>query len=73
MGSMSQGSVNRSETYNYPLTPDSSLTDATYTSMTNTWTRDGTNFDSATTGYEVHENSTPRTVTKSIKTVDLCS
>ncbi|MGZ8844876.1 MAG: RHS repeat-associated core domain-containing protein [Pyrinomonadaceae bacterium] len=64
MGSVSQGSVNRSETYNYPLTPNSSLTDApTYTSMTNAWTRDGTNFDSATTGYEVHENSTPRTVT----------
>lgn len=64
MGSVSQGQTTRTETYNYPLTADNSLTDApTYTSMTESWTRDGTNFDSATTGYEVHENSTPRTVT----------
>jgi len=64
MGSMSQGQTTRAETYNYPLGPDYSLTDApTYTSMTESWARDGTNFDSATTNYEVHENSTPRTVT----------
>jgi RHS repeat-associated protein len=64
MGSVSQGQTTRTETYNYPLSADNSLTDApTYTSMTESWTRDGTNFDSATTGYEVHENSTPRTVT----------
>ena len=37
------------------------LTDApTYTTQTETWTRDGTNFDSATTNYELHENDTPR-------------
>lgn len=64
MGSVSQGQTTRAETYNYPLGPDYSLTDApTYTSMTESWTRDGTNFDSATTSYDVHENSAPRTVT----------
>jgi RHS repeat-associated protein len=64
MGSVSQGQTTRTESYNYPLTADNSLTDApTYTSMTESWTRDGTNVDSATTGYDVHENSTPRTVT----------
>ena len=61
MGSVWQGSVTRTETYNYPLGPDYSLTDApTYTSMTESWSRDGTNFDSATTNYSVNENSTPR-------------
>ena len=61
MGSVSQGSVNRTETYNYPLTPDSTLTDApTYTTRTESWTTDGTNFDSATTTYEVHQNANPR-------------
>ena len=64
MGTVSQGQTTRVETYNYPLSPDYSLTDApTYTSMVESWTRDGTNFDSATTAYEVHENSAPRTVT----------
>ena len=63
-GTVTQGLVTRRETYNYPLSPDNSLTDApSYTSMTESWTRDGTNFDSATTGYEVHQNSTPRTTT----------
>lgn len=61
MGNVSEGSVTRTETYNYPLTPDSSLTDApTYTHATESWTRDGTNVDSATTLYEVHENDNPR-------------
>src|SRR6185295_10548138 len=47
--------------YNYPLTPNSSLTDApTYTTQTVSWTTDGTNFDSATTTYEVHQNDNPR-------------
>lgn len=62
MGSISDGQRTRTETYNYPLSPDYGLTDApTYTSMTESWTRDGTNFDSATTGYSVDENSSPRT------------
>lgn len=61
MGSVFEGSVNRSETYNYPLTPNASLTDApTYTTRTVHWTTDGTNFDSATTNYEVHQNENPR-------------
>ncbi|HKV37416.1 MAG TPA: RHS repeat-associated core domain-containing protein [Pyrinomonadaceae bacterium] len=61
MGTVSQGSLTRKLTYNYPLTPNFSLTDApTYTTQTETWTRDGTNFDSATTSYELHENDTPR-------------
>ena len=64
MGSVSQGQTTRTETYNYPLTPDYSLTDApTYPSMTETWTRDGTNFDSAATSYAVNETSSPRTTT----------
>jgi RHS repeat-associated protein len=62
MGSVSQGQITRAETYNYPLSPDYSLTDApTYASMTESWTRDGTNLDSATTSYSINENSTPRT------------
>lgn len=70
-GTVTQGQMTRKEVYNYPLyvgdasgTASSNLTDApTYTSMIESWTRDGVNFDSATTGYEVHENATPRTVT----------
>ena len=62
------GQVTREETYSYPLTTGSpggsGLTDApTYTSCTESWTRDGSNFDSATTSYEIHETSSPRTVT----------
>jgi len=63
-GTISPGSLTRQEQYNYTLTPNYALTDApTYTSCTETWTRDGTNFDTATTTYEVFENSSPRTVT----------
>jgi RHS repeat-associated protein len=63
MGSIWDGQRSRTEAYNYPLTPNYSLTDApTYTSMTETWTRDGTNFDSATTSYAVNENANPRSV-----------
>lgn len=64
MGTVYQGTLTRKEEYSYPLSPDYSLADApTYSSMTETWTRDGTNLDSATTGYQVFENSTPRTTT----------
>lgn len=63
MGSISDGQRSRTEAYNYPLSPNYSLTDApTYTSMTETWTRDGTNFDTATTSYAVNENANPRSV-----------
>src|SRR6266404_9436699 len=62
MGSVWEGSRTRFETYNYPLTPNYSLTDApTYTSKTESWTRDGSStIDQAVTNYEVHENDSPR-------------
>jgi RHS repeat-associated protein len=63
MGNVSQGQTSRTETYNFPLTPNYGLGDApSFTTMVQSWTRDGTNFDSATTTYEVNENSYPRTV-----------
>jgi len=63
MGTVTPGQTTRTETYNYPLSANSSLTDApTYTSINQSWSRDGTNFDSAITTYEVNEISTPRTV-----------
>ncbi|MGH9929017.1 MAG: RHS repeat-associated core domain-containing protein [Pyrinomonadaceae bacterium] len=62
-GTVSQGQLTRKEVYNYPLTPNYSLTDApTYTSCTETWSVDGTNFNSATTTYEIFEQANPRTV-----------
>ena len=61
MGSVSPGYMTRRETYNYDLTPNYSLTDApTYTQMEEAWSRDGTNVDTATTQFELYENSTPR-------------
>ena len=70
-GTITAGQVTLEEVYNYPLntsdttgTQASNLTDApTYTSCTETWTRDGTNFDSSTTGYSAEPNANPRTVT----------
>ena len=61
------GQISREELYNYPLNTGSSggsgLTNApTYSSVTESWTRDGTNFDSATTNFEIHEEASPRTV-----------
>lgn len=51
--------ITRKEVYNYPLTPNYSLTDSpTYTTMIETWTRDGVNNDSATTNYLVEKNAT---------------
>ncbi len=68
----SSGSVTREEIYNYPLnasdsdpsrTPGSNLTDSpTYTSMTESWTRDGATMDQAVTNYLVNEIGSPRTV-----------
>jgi len=65
MGTVTQGSVTRREEYNYPMTPNYSLTDApTYTTMTERWTPDGgTTLSEAVTGYEVYENANPRTTT----------
>ena len=37
----------------------------TYASAVQTWTRDGSNLDSATTTYAVNENGSPRTVESS--------
>ena len=63
MGTIWDGQRSRTEAYNYPLSPNYSLTDApTYTSMTETWTRDGSNNDTATTSYAVNENASPRSV-----------
>lgn len=51
--------ITRQEVYNYPLTPNFSLTDApTYTTMTETWTRDGSNNDTATTQFLITKNAT---------------
>ncbi len=70
-GTVTQGQVTRKEVYNYPLyvgdtsgTQSSGLTDApTYTSLTETWTRDGVNTDSATTTFSLGACATPRTIT----------
>ncbi len=64
----SVGELTREEIYGYPLTTSdpggSNLTDApTYPSMTERWSRDGTNFDQATTNYSSQPNGNPRTVT----------
>lgn len=71
-GTITAGTVTSEEVYNYPLntsdttgTPASSLSDApTFTSCTESWTRDGTStMDQAVTGYEVTQNSTQRIAT----------
>ncbi|HKR12576.1 MAG TPA: RHS repeat-associated core domain-containing protein [Pyrinomonadaceae bacterium] len=55
----SASQITRQEVYNYPLTPNFSLTDApTYTTMTETWTRDGSNNDTATTQFLITKNAT---------------
>ena len=60
-GTVTPGPMTRQEVYGYQF---ENLTDApTFTSMTETWTRDGVNTDQAVTSYEVHQNSTPRSVT----------
>lgn len=60
-GTVTQGAMTRREDYNFQ---SGTLTDApTFTSMTETWTKDGVTTDQATTYYEVHQNSSPRTVT----------
>jgi RHS repeat-associated protein len=60
-GTVTPGSMTRQEAYDFQY---ANLTDApTFTSMTETWTKDGVNTDQAVTSYEVHHDSTPRTVT----------
>ncbi|HEY0729021.1 MAG TPA: hypothetical protein VGD38_13175, partial [Pyrinomonadaceae bacterium] len=67
MGTVTAPSANqitKKEVYNYPMTPNYSLTDApTYTTCVETWTRDGVNTDSATTTYALNMQGNPRTVT----------
>jgi RHS repeat-associated protein len=64
----SAGDITREEVYSYPLTTSdpggSGLTDApTYSSLTESWTRDGVNTDQAVTNYSSQPNANPRTVT----------
>lgn len=70
-GTVTQGQMTRQQVYNYPLfvgdsggTASTNLTDApTYTTLTETWTRDGVYTDQAVTSYDVHQNANPRTST----------
>lgn len=71
-GTITAGSITREEVYNYPLntsdttgTQASNLSEApTYTSLTESWTRDGTpTMDQSVTQFSANPNGTPRTVT----------
>ncbi|HEX8247055.1 MAG TPA: RHS repeat-associated core domain-containing protein [Pyrinomonadaceae bacterium] len=63
-GTISPGWTTKQELYNYPQYAIAGLTDApTYTTLTESWTKDGTNLETATTNYLVQMNSTPRKVT----------
>ena len=58
-GSVSQGAMTQKKVYNYPMSPNYSLTNApTYTTMTHTW--DGMNTAPAVTTYSIQQNATPR-------------
>ncbi|HVQ38676.1 MAG TPA: hypothetical protein VMS31_14155, partial [Pyrinomonadaceae bacterium] len=67
----SSGQATRREVYNYPHypgdpngPPSSNLTDApTYSTLTESWTRDGSSDDQAVTSYSSQPNASPRTVT----------
>lgn len=60
-GTVVPGSMTRQRVYNYPLTPDNSLTDApTYTSMTEDWAGRETT-GPVVTSYLIDNISTPRT------------
>lgn len=61
-GTVWPGALTQQHEYNYPLQPDSSLTDApTYSTMTERWSRDGINIDQAVTSYSIQQNASPRT------------
>lgn len=71
-GTITAGQITNEEFYNYPLntgdltgTPGSNLTDApTFTSSTESWTRDGTStMDQAVTTYNVTQTTGVRTTT----------
>lgn len=58
-GTITPGTETSEHAYNYPLTPNYSLTDApTYTTKTETW--DGMDTAAAVTTYMVQQNATPR-------------
>ncbi|HYY58360.1 MAG TPA: hypothetical protein VE842_13585, partial [Pyrinomonadaceae bacterium] len=60
-GTVTQGTVSRTSTYAYPLTPNSTLTDApTYAKRTDTW--DGMDTAAVETLFLVQQNATPRRV-----------
>ncbi|MDQ3686646.1 MAG: DUF4214 domain-containing protein [Acidobacteriota bacterium] len=60
-GTVNPGLMSRQMVYDYPLTPDGSLTDApTYTTMRETW--EGMDAGPAVTEYIVQQNATPRRV-----------
>jgi RHS repeat-associated protein len=63
-GTVYQGAATKQELYNYPQYAIAGLTDApTYTTLTESWTKDGSNVETATTNYLVQMNSNPRKVT----------
>ena len=60
-GSVSSGLMSKQDVYNYPMSPNYSLTDApTYTTKTETW--DGIDTGPAVTTYSIQQNATPRRV-----------
>jgi RHS repeat-associated protein len=63
-GTVTPGLMTKQEFYNYPQYPIAGLTDApTYTTMTETWTKDGSNVETATTNYLLQMEQNPRKVT----------
>ena len=61
-GTVTQGTVTRQYTYNYPMTANNTLTDApTYTALTETW--DGMDTNAAVTTYLLEKNATTRSTT----------
>lgn len=61
-GTVSAGTMSKQAVYNYPLSPDYSLTDApTYSNLTESWA--GMDTAPAVTSYESYNNSSPRSVT----------
>jgi RHS repeat-associated protein len=58
-GTVTKGTESSESAYNYPLTPNFTLTDApTYTTRTDTW--DGMDTAAAVTNYLIYQNTTPR-------------
>jgi hypothetical protein len=61
-GTVSQGTMTKQAVYDYPLTPNASLTDApTYSNLTESWA--GMDTGPATTNYLSYMNANPRTIT----------